>query len=136
MLVVYTYSYNLRNDRILVNHRFITHASDHDGQANVQHLVWLCKRSNINSIKLYASDIVKHILRILPRVYHLKWHWYMPIIRFSVSHNSYFPPLHLHSLHLQVIDIDHTQAVIYASLLENILKSAVHLQCLSVPWSV
>ncbi len=53
-----------------------------------------------------------------------------------MQRNSYFPPLHLRSIHLQVIDIDPTQAVIYASLLQNLLTNAVLLQCLSVPWTV
>ncbi len=53
-----------------------------------------------------------------------------------MQRNSYFPPLHLRSLHLQLIGIDDTQATIYASLLRNLLANALLLQCLSVPWSV
>jgi hypothetical protein len=53
-----------------------------------------------------------------------------------MQRNSYFSSLRLRSIHLQVIGIDDTQAVIYASLLRNLLTNAVLLQCLSVPWSV
>ncbi|CAF1135181.1 unnamed protein product [Rotaria sp. Silwood1] len=140
MLVVYTYTCNLQNDRILVNHRFVARTIDHDQQANVQHMVWLCRNSNIGGINLHSSDTIEHSLRILSHVYHLKWHWYMPPIGVSASdfmqRNSYFPPLHLRSIHLQVIGIDDAQAVIYASLLRNLLTNAVLLQCLSVPWSI
>ncbi|CAF4318863.1 unnamed protein product [Rotaria sp. Silwood2] len=140
MLIVYTYPCDLQNDRILINHQFVARTIDHGRQTNVQHMVWLCRNSNIDNINLHSSDTVEHSFRILSRVYHLKWHWYMSPIGFSASdfmqRNSYFPPLHLCSIHLQVIGIDDTQAIIYASLLRNLLTNAVLLQCLSVPWSV
>ncbi len=85
MLVVYTYPCDLQNDRILVNHRFVARTIDDNRQANVQHMVWLCRNSNIDSISLHSSDIVEHNLRILSRVYHLKWHWYIPPTGFSSS---------------------------------------------------
>ncbi len=85
MLIVYTYPCDLRNDRILVNHQFVRRTIDHARQANVQHMIWLCRNSNIDYINLHSSDIVEHSLRTLSRVYHLKWHWYMPPIGFSSS---------------------------------------------------
>jgi hypothetical protein len=85
MLVVYTYPCDLQNDRILVNHRFVTRTIDRDRQANVQHMVWLCRNSDIDGINLHSSDTIEHSLRILSRVYHLKWHWHLPRIGFSAS---------------------------------------------------
>ena len=43
-------------------------------QANVQHMIWFCRNSNIDYINLHSSDILEHSLRILSRVCHLKWH--------------------------------------------------------------
>jgi hypothetical protein len=85
MLVVYTYPCDLQNDRILVNHRFSARTTSHDRQTNVQHIVWLCRNSNIDGINLHSSDTVEHSLRFLSRLYHLKWHWYMPPTGFSAS---------------------------------------------------
>lgn len=85
MLVVYTYPWDLQNDRIVVNHRFVARTIDHDKQPDVQHMVWLCKNSNIDGINLHSSDIVENSLRILSRVYHLNWYWHMPPTGFSPS---------------------------------------------------
>ncbi|CAF1337116.1 unnamed protein product [Adineta steineri] len=139
ILVVYTYPCDLQNERILVNHRFVARTIDYNRQANVDHMVWLCRNSHTDSIDLHSSASVEHSLKILSRVYHLKWYWYTSPIGFSASnfmqHKSYFP-LHLRSLHLQVIGVDDTQTIIYVNLLRNLMTNAVLLQCLSVPWNV
>ncbi|CAF3661183.1 unnamed protein product [Rotaria socialis] len=136
MLLVYTYPCDLRNDRILINHRFVARTIHHDRQATVQYMVWLCRNSDNDGINLHSSDNVKHSLAILSRVYHLKWHWSMTPTGFSTPRDPYFPSLRLRSLHLQMIGIDDTQIVIYANLLRNLLANVVLLQCLSVPWRV
>ncbi|CAF4185034.1 unnamed protein product [Adineta steineri] len=139
ILVVYTYPCDLQNERILVNHRFVARTIDHNRQANVDHMVWLCRNSHTDSINLHSSDTVEHSLKILSRAYHLKWNWYTSPTGFSPSnfmqHKFYFP-LHLRSLHLQVIGVDDTQTVIYVNLLQYLMTNAVLLQCLSVPWNV
>lgn len=85
MLIIYTYPCDLRNDRLLVNHQFVRRTIDHVRQANVQHMIWFCRNSNIDYINLHSSDILEHSLRILSRVCHLKWHWNIPPVGFSPS---------------------------------------------------
>ncbi|CAF4219584.1 unnamed protein product, partial [Adineta steineri] len=102
-------------------------------------MVWLCRNSHTDSINLHSSDTVEHSLKILSRVYHLKWYWYTSPNGSSASnfmqHKSCFS-LHLRSIHLQVTGVDDTQTVIYVNLLRNLMTNAVLLQCLGVPWNV
>ncbi|CAF4959409.1 unnamed protein product, partial [Rotaria socialis] len=65
MLLVYTYPCDLQNDRILVNHRFVTRTINHDRRATVQHMVWLCRNSDNDGINLHSADNVKHSLAVL-----------------------------------------------------------------------
>ncbi|CAF4589106.1 unnamed protein product [Rotaria socialis] len=136
MLLVYTCPCDLQNDRILVNHRFVTRTINHDRRATVQHMVWLCRNTDNDGINLHSADNVKHSLAVLSRVYHLKWHWAVTTTGFAISRDPCFLSLRLRSFHLQMIGIDDTQIVIYANLLRNLLANAVLLQRLSAPWRV
>ncbi|CAF3434871.1 unnamed protein product [Rotaria socialis] len=136
MLLVYTCPCDLQNDRILVNHRFVTRTINHDRRATVQHMVWLCRNTDNDGINLHSADNVKHSLAVLSRVYHLKWHWAVTTTGFAISRDPCFPSLRLRSFHLQMIGIDDTQIVIYANLLRNLLVNALLLQRLSAPWRV